>query len=116
VFRLFAWGLGRLWRDGTAPVPWRLVVGGLLPELVLALLFLDVPLAGRAFLVLNRRVDALQAASDQGTSLVFGYLGGGPPPFTRKTSMSWAFGARRWCWSSARSSACFSISAFASAR
>ncbi len=81
VFLLFAWGLGRWWRDGAAPVPWRLVVAGLLLQLLLALLFLDVPWAGRAFLALNRGVEALQAASDQGTSLVFGYLGGGPPPF-----------------------------------
>jgi concentrative nucleoside transporter, CNT family len=81
VFLLLAWGLGRLWRDGTSPVPWRLVVTGLLLQLFLALLLLDVPWAGRAFLVLNRGVDALQAASDAGTSLVFGYLGGGPPPF-----------------------------------
>jgi CNT family concentrative nucleoside transporter len=81
VFLLFAWGLGRLWNDGSVAVPWRLVVAGLLLQLLLALLLLDVPWAGRAFLVLNRGVDALQAASDQGTSLVFGYLGGGPPPF-----------------------------------
>jgi CNT family concentrative nucleoside transporter len=81
VFLLAAWGLGRFWRDGTAPVPWRLVGSGLLLQLALALLLLDVPWAARAFLVLNRGVDALQAASDAGTSLVFGYLGGGPPPF-----------------------------------
>jgi CNT family concentrative nucleoside transporter len=81
VFLLFAWGLGWLWRDGTTPVPWRLVGAGLLLQLLLALLLLDVPWAGQAFLVLNRGVDALQAASDAGTSLVFGYLGGGAPPF-----------------------------------
>jgi len=81
VFLLFAWGLGRLWCDATTPVPWRLVAAGLLLQLLLALLLLDVPWAGRAFLVLNRGVDALQAASDAGTSLVFGYLGGAPPPF-----------------------------------
>jgi len=81
VFLLLAWGLGRLWRDGTTPVPWRLVGAGLLLQLLLALLLLDVPWARQAFLVLNRGVDALQAASDAGSSLVFGYLGGGPPPF-----------------------------------
>jgi CNT family concentrative nucleoside transporter len=56
-------------------------MAGLLLQLLLALLFLDVPWAARAFLVLNCGVNALQAASDQGMSLVFGYLGGGPPPF-----------------------------------
>ncbi len=81
VFLALAFALGRAWREGTRPVPWRLVVIGLMLQLLLALLLLDVPCAERAFLVLNRGVDALQAASDAGTSLVFGYLGGAPPPF-----------------------------------
>jgi concentrative nucleoside transporter, CNT family len=81
VFLLLAWGLGRLWREENIPIPWRLVAAGLLLQLLLALLLLDVPWAGQAFLVLNRGVDALQAASDAGVTLVFGYLGGGQPPF-----------------------------------
>jgi hypothetical protein len=63
VFLLFAWGLGRLWRDETVPVPWRLVAAGLLLQLILAVLMLKLPWMGRAFQVLNRGVDALQAAS-----------------------------------------------------
>jgi CNT family concentrative nucleoside transporter len=81
LFLLLAWGLGRLWHEGTTPVPWRLVISGLLLQLILALVLLDIPWAGDAFLVLNRGVNALQTASDTGTSLVFGYLGGGPAPF-----------------------------------
>jgi CNT family concentrative nucleoside transporter len=82
VFLLFAWGLGRLFRDGTLPpVTSQLVAAGLRLQLVLALLLLEVPWMGHAFLVLNRGFEALQAASDAGTTLVFGYLGGGPPPF-----------------------------------
>jgi concentrative nucleoside transporter, CNT family len=35
--------------------------------------------------VLNQGVDALQRATDAGTSFVFGYLGGGPLPFDEKS-------------------------------
>src|SRR5262249_2907436 len=35
-----------------------------------------------AFAELNRVVDAIQAATRTGTGFVFGYLGGGPTPFT----------------------------------
>ena len=51
----------------------------------LAVLLVKFPLAASAFLVLNRGVDALQRATDAGTSFVFGYLGGGPLPFAETT-------------------------------
>jgi len=62
-------------------VPLRVVAAGVLLQFGLALLFLKVPFAGRAFLVLNDGVEALQKATDAGTGFVFGYLGGGTPPF-----------------------------------
>jgi CNT family concentrative nucleoside transporter len=61
--------------------PLRLVVTGLLAQLILALLFLKVPQLQQLLLVINKMVLALEAATRQGTSLVFGYLGGGPGPF-----------------------------------
>jgi CNT family concentrative nucleoside transporter len=59
----------------------RPVLGGLALQLALALLLLDVPFARQAMLGLNHVVDALQSATDAGTSFVFGYLGGGDLPF-----------------------------------
>jgi len=62
-------------------VPWRAVVGGLAVQLVLALLFLKVELLKSAFLVLNDALLVLERATQAGTGLVFGYLGGAPAPF-----------------------------------
>ena len=62
-------------------VPWRAVGAGLLLLLGLALLFFKVPLLKEAFLGLNDVLLGLERATAAGTSLVFGYLGGGTPPF-----------------------------------
>jgi CNT family concentrative nucleoside transporter len=62
-------------------IPLRVVVGGVLLQIALALLLIKFPPAARAFLILNDSVGALQKATDTGTALVFGYLGGGPLPF-----------------------------------
>jgi CNT family concentrative nucleoside transporter len=45
------------------------------------LLLIKFPPAAAAFLLLNDAVAALQSATDAGTALVFGYLGGAPLPF-----------------------------------
>ncbi len=62
-------------------VPWRAIVAGLLLQLVLALLFLKLPFAKDAFLALNDVLSVVEKSTQAGTSLVFGYLGGGPAPF-----------------------------------
>lgn len=62
-------------------VPIRVVVAGVALQIGLALLFLKFPPATSVFIVLNDVVGALQKATDAGTALVFGYLGGGPMPF-----------------------------------
>ncbi|WP_020176472.1 NupC/NupG family nucleoside CNT transporter [Methyloferula stellata] len=62
-------------------IPLRIVIVGVALQIGLAFLFLKVPLATSAFLLLNDGVGALQKATDAGTTLVFGYLGGGPLPF-----------------------------------
>jgi CNT family concentrative nucleoside transporter len=61
--------------------PLRLVVTGLLAQLLLATLFLKVPLLQGALLQVNRLVLTLEAATGQGTAMVFGFLGGAPAPF-----------------------------------
>jgi CNT family concentrative nucleoside transporter len=62
-------------------IGWRVVVGGVLLQVGLALLLLKVPAATAVLSTLNKGVAALQTATDAGTTLVFGFLGGGPPPY-----------------------------------
>ena len=62
-------------------VPWRSVVAGLVLELVLAAVCLKLPGVKNAFMALNDALLVLEKATQAGTSLVFGYLGGGPAPF-----------------------------------
>jgi concentrative nucleoside transporter, CNT family len=72
-----AWALS----ENRRAIPWRAVVVGLLLLPVLAFVFLKVPLIKDAFLKLNDVLLVLERATQAGTSLVFGYLGGGPAPF-----------------------------------
>jgi CNT family concentrative nucleoside transporter len=65
-------------------VPWRPVVTGLGMTFALALLMLKVPQTEIAFAWINDAVIALAAATRAGTAFVFGYVGGGPPPFDLK--------------------------------
>ena len=62
-------------------IPLRVVIGGVALQIVLALLFIKFPPAVAAILKLTHGVEALQRATDAGTSLVFGFLGGGPLPY-----------------------------------
>ena len=61
--------------------PFRTVIAGLTLQVGLALLLLKVPVAREALFALNGAVGALTSATRAGTSFVFGYLGGGTPPF-----------------------------------
>ena len=62
-------------------VPWRAVIAGVAALLILAVLFLKVPLIKDAFMKLNDVLLVLERATQAGTGLVFGYLGGSPAPF-----------------------------------
>ena len=61
--------------------PLRTVAVGVAAQLALAALLLGVPAVRQALQVLNGAVAALSDATEAGTSFVFGYLGGGEPPF-----------------------------------
>lgn len=69
-------------------VPWRIVVSGALLQIVLAAALLEVPLARDFFLLLNEALAALERATQAGTAFVFGYLGGGDPPFELRPGAS----------------------------
>src|SRR5262245_56530296 len=73
-----AWLMG----ENRRGVPWRAVAAGLVLQVVLALLFLKIPFAKELFMKLNDALLVVEKATQAGTSLVFGYLGGGPVPFT----------------------------------
>ncbi|MDP2242020.1 MAG: nucleoside transporter C-terminal domain-containing protein [Burkholderiales bacterium] len=62
-------------------VPWRIVISGVVLQVVLAALLFKLPVFKIFFLVLNDALLALERATQAGTSFVFGYLGGGPLPF-----------------------------------
>lgn len=75
VILALAWALS----ENRHEFPWRVVVGGLALQAVLALLLLKVPLAQAALFGLNGAVGALTNATRAGTSFVFGVIGGGAP-------------------------------------
>lgn len=62
-------------------VAWRLVAGGVVLQFAIALLLLRVAPVKDALQALNHLVLAVQSATREGTAFVFGYLGGGAPPF-----------------------------------
>jgi CNT family concentrative nucleoside transporter len=64
-------------------------VAGVLLQVLIAAVLLNLPLFKQIFLYMNSVVLALNEASKAGTSFVFGYLGGGPLPFAGSTGMSY---------------------------
>ncbi|MFN9774092.1 MAG: NupC/NupG family nucleoside CNT transporter [Burkholderiales bacterium] len=72
-----AWALSERRRE----IAWRPVWGGLALAAVLLAAIRWVPGSRAAIESMNGVLDALQAATAAGTAFVFGYLGGGPPPF-----------------------------------
>ncbi|HEY1877102.1 MAG TPA: nucleoside transporter C-terminal domain-containing protein [Rhizomicrobium sp.] len=61
---------------------WRMVAGTLLLQMAVALVLLKLPVVRDAMFHLNGVVGALTEATGAGTSFIFGYVGGGPAPFT----------------------------------
>lgn len=77
VFLAAAWGLSEdRWRVSLGKIAKTFVV-----FLGLALLFLKVPGADKAFASIERGVSVIKEAAHAGTSFVFGYVGGGATPF-----------------------------------
>ncbi len=59
----------------------KIVAGGLMLQLLIALVLLKIPQSRIIFDGISSLVLALQAATAEGMKLVFGYLAGGPAPF-----------------------------------
>ena len=62
-------------------VRWRIVACGIALQVLLAAVLLRVPGVRGAVFSLNEALAVLERATQAGTSFVFGYLAGGPPPF-----------------------------------
>ena len=78
---VLAWTLRERRGEYGRRVSWRTVIAGVALQIGLAVLLLRLPPASRVLLLFNRAALALQEATDQSTSFVFGYLGGGKLPF-----------------------------------
>jgi CNT family concentrative nucleoside transporter len=74
-------GLAWLLGENRRAIPWRAVAIGVVLQVLLAFLFLKFDWIKSLFLKLNDLLLVLEQATQAGTSLVFGYLGGGKPPF-----------------------------------
>jgi concentrative nucleoside transporter, CNT family len=75
-----AWGLG----ENRSKVSLRQAAIGLFATLVTAVILIKLPFVAHAFGAINDAVGAISDASRAGTSFVFGYIGGAPPPFDPK--------------------------------
>jgi CNT family concentrative nucleoside transporter len=62
------------------------IAAGVVLQLVVAAVLLNIPVFKQIFMQLNRLVLSLEEASRAGTSFVFGYLGGAALPFEEKSS------------------------------
>jgi CNT family concentrative nucleoside transporter len=81
VFVGLAWVLG----ENRSRVSFKTILLGIGGQLLVGLILLRLPFFRQAFMALNSVVLALEEATRAGTSLVFGYLGGGPLPFEAKS-------------------------------
>lgn len=73
----FAWLLS----ENRKTIEYKTVLVGLSLQITIALLFFYLPFFQHLFLFLNKIVELLDIATTAGTSMVFGYLGGGELPF-----------------------------------
>lgn len=78
VLVAIAWAMSE---NRRAALSYRLIAAALGLQIGLALLLLEVPPARDALFSLNVVVDVLSRATQTGSSFVFGYVGGGEPPF-----------------------------------
>ena len=80
VFTGIAW----LMSENRRGVRYTIVLTGITVQLCIAGILLFIPFFKKFFLLLNNVVLALESATRAGTSFVFGYIGGGAPPFLLK--------------------------------
>jgi len=77
VLHALAWALS----EDRKTVAWRPVISGMLLTFGLGVVLLKAPFVRKVFMALNDALAALEQATRDGTSFVFGFLGGGPLPY-----------------------------------
>ena len=77
-------GIAWLLSENRKQVKLNKAITGILLQLLVGLILLKIPIFRDLFLLLNRLVLSLEAATTAGTSFVFGYLGGAEFPFKEK--------------------------------
>ncbi|SDL64160.1 concentrative nucleoside transporter, CNT family [Maridesulfovibrio ferrireducens] len=96
IFGLFglmviAWAVS----ENKRHIRFKSVAIGLLLQIAVATMMLKIPAFSNAMMSLNHAVEALQQATEAGTSFLFGYLGGGPLPFSEiSPGASWTLAFR----------------------
>ncbi len=78
VFVALSWAVS----ENRGAVKPKIILTGLIIQLLLAMILLKVPFFRQIFIALNGAVTGLMEACRAGTSMVFGYLGGGALPFS----------------------------------
>jgi len=81
IFLSIAWIIS----ENRNKINFSFVAKGLLIQILIAVFLLKIPYLKIIFLSLNKLVIALEKSTVAGTSVVFGYLGGGELPYVEKT-------------------------------
>ena len=74
-------GLCWAFSENRQSVSFPIIIKSLALQIVFALVLLTLPASKQLFVVLNDGIAVLQAATKEGTTFIFGYLGGGELPF-----------------------------------
>ena len=78
-------GLCYVFSERRHEVHFPIVLKSLALQIIFALVLLKLPASQGLFVILNDGISVLQAATREGTTFIFGYLGGGPLPFEETT-------------------------------
>ncbi|WP_257549434.1 NupC/NupG family nucleoside CNT transporter [Sphingopyxis sp. DBS4] len=87
IFLAIAWALS----ENRRAIHYRAMAGGLVAQILIALLLTKVPEVVDALGSVAHGVDHLQRSAESGAMFVFGYLGGGPQPFVRTNPQASTF-------------------------
>ncbi|MEO5355867.1 MAG: nucleoside:proton symporter [Nitrospirae bacterium YQR-1] len=77
ILLLFSWIIS----ENRKEIKFKPVISGIILQVLFVLLILKVPVFKVFFQLLNKAVQVLEKSTQAGTTLVFGYLGGGKLPF-----------------------------------
>lgn len=84
-------GIAFLVSEKRAEVSLKMIAGGLLAQILIAVLLIKVPAVVSALGGIAHGVDNLQRAAESGAMFVFGYLGGGAQPFVKENPAASTF-------------------------